>query len=139
MEQTKMNKQLLKYLPMQKLIDGVAPRLLDGVCTMLSMDSPPSFLFESSWANVDPESYLSAVKVIGEHAEHWKGQPNSVISRTTINRLKNQYKISDRLYNGYFQLSLKDKNIIRILANAPVSEGVTNNTLGIDDLDLSDI
>ena len=53
--------------------------------------------------------------------------------------MKRKYDINDRLYDEYFQLSLKEKKIIRILAGAPVSEGIKNNTSKPDDLDLSDI
>lgn len=31
-----MDKKLLKFLPMEKFIEAAAPKILDGVCTILS-------------------------------------------------------------------------------------------------------
>lgn len=123
-----MNKKLLKYLPVQKLINVVAPKLLDGISTMLSAEAPPSLLFELSWADVDPDAYLRAVKLIGEHAEYWKGQPNAVITQSKIEELKRRYKINDVLYSDYFHLSVKEKKLVRILSEAPVSGGPDNRS-----------
>lgn len=137
-----MDKKLLKFLPMEKFIEAAAPKILDGVCTILSPKMPPSDLFDMSWADVDPDAYLQAVKCIGEYAERWKGLPNVVMTQTDIEKMKRKYNISDRLYDEYFQLSMKEKKIVRVLSKAPVSECTSDEDYydpdSLDELNLFD-